>query len=109
MTDKKFENALLEKLSGCHMDPAKLRLHVKEIVEIQKGKIDVVDAFPLGEIAPNDVGILTRAKFEQIPGLLGQLSKSRLIAQIQLFPYGIIAPDHWDVKIRFSDRPQNRF
>ena len=109
MADIKFEKALIERLSGCDIEAGSLRRYVNDIVDLQKNKIEILDAFPNGEPNPIDVGILTRTKTEKLPELMAQLAKYRNIRKIECFPYGIPWPIWMDVRVKFSEQHQNRF
>ena len=109
MANKDFEGALLKRLSGCDMDADKLRLHVRDIVELQKAKVDILDSFPMGKINPDGIGVLARTKFDELSNVLKLASQYPSIRHIELFPYGIPFPIWWDVRMTLSDRVQNRF
>lgn len=108
MAEKNFEKAVVDRLSFCGMDDDKLRYHVRDIVELQKRKIDILDVFPEGQPNPFEVGVITRTKVDGLQKVLETVSSYPRVRKIELFPYGIPFPIWLDVKILFSDQFQNR-
>ena len=107
MAEKSFEKALIDQFSNCDLD--NLNLFLKDIVDIQKSKIEILDTFPEGIPRPDGLGFLTRTKFENITGVLEVLKKYRHVRKLEVFPYGIPVPIWYDIKVSLTDQFQNRF